>query len=111
MAWAIGIWGILISIVGVNLSAAGVVAILHAWRSKMRRGGRIFTAAAMTGLLPASLMIPTMLPGVSAGAEAPVGLVVAFFMVLGMVTVVSLPGALIVARKLEAPGDEFRVFE
>ena len=44
MALFIGIWAIAVSVVGLNLCAAGVAAIFHAWRSKMRRGGRVFVS-------------------------------------------------------------------
>jgi hypothetical protein len=54
MDWFIGIWVIIISVVGINLCAAGTAAILHAWRSKIRRGGRIMAAAAVAGFLPSS---------------------------------------------------------
>lgn len=113
MEWVIGIWAILVSVIGFNLSAAGMVAILHAWGSKMRRGGRIMMAALVAGLLPASALIAVGLADTvwSSSPEEPFVMALAFGMVLAVATVVSLPGALIVARKLEAPGDDYRAFE
>jgi hypothetical protein len=108
--FAIGIWAILISIVILNGCAAGVVAILHAWGSKMRRGGRALAAVLVTGLLPAAMILPGFFRTGVFGEESTV-VVLGLAMILVLSSVVSLPGALIVARKLEAPGDEFRTFE
>ena len=114
MEWVIGVWAIAMVIIGFNLCAAGVAAILHAWRSKMRRPVRVVAAAAATGALPASTLIVGGL--VEAGwptssAEEPFIAALAFAMVTGVTMLASLPGAFIVARKLEAPGDDFRAFE
>lgn len=113
MEWIIIIWLIVFSILVFNLCAAGVVAILHAWRSKMRRGGRIVTAAALAGFLPSSTFLAGGLVEslTSSSSEEPFVMALAFGMIMLIATVVSLPGALIVARKLDTPGDDFRTFE
>ena len=101
-------------IIGFNLCAAGVAAILHAWRSKMRRPVRVVAAAAATGALPASTLIVAGLVQVgwpTTSAEEPFIAALAFALVMGLTMLASLPGAFIVARKLEAPGDDFRAFE
>ena len=104
------IWTILIAIIGLNGFAAGVAAVLHSRRAKQRRRARIVTAAAVTGLLPACVMIPPVLAQMSIGAEAPIALLGtgAVFLVT---MAVSLPGAAVVARRLEAPGEDYRAFE
>lgn len=113
MDWIVGIWVIVIAVVGVNLCAAGVTAILHAWRSNIRRGGRIVAAAAVAGFLPASSFLAVgLIQSLSAAsAEEPFVMTFAFAVVMAVATAVALPGAFFVARKLEAPGDDFRVFE
>jgi hypothetical protein len=107
----VGLWAIFVSIVGLNGFAAGIVTVLYLWRRQQRRGTRVLAAVMLTALLPASLMAPGMLMSASAGATAPVGMLVGTAFLFAAAMVVSLPGALIVARKLEAPGDEFRAFE
>ena len=113
MEWVVGIWAIVVGIAILNLCAAGVAAVMHAWRSKMRRGGRIVTAAAVTGFLPASTLLAAGIAETawSSTAEEPLVMGLAFAMLLTIGMVVSLPGALLVARKLEAPGDDYRSFE
>src|SRR5687767_11061765 len=110
MEWIIGIWMIVISVVGVNLCAAGIAAILHAWRSKFRRGGRVVAAAAVAGFLPSSSLLAVGLAesAWSGPSEEPFVMAIAFGVVMAIAAIVALPGALIVARKLEAPGDDFR---
>jgi hypothetical protein len=107
----IAIWTILVSIIGLNGFAGGVAAVLHTRRDKKRRRTRILTAAAMAGLLPACVMILPMLEAVSIGAEAPIALVIGVGGVFLMTMAVSLPGAIVVARRLEAPGEEYQAFE
>ena len=114
MEWIIGLWTIAVVIIGFNLCAAGVAAILHAWRSKMRRPVRVVAAAAATGVLPASTLIVAGLVEVgwpTPSPEEPFVAALAFALVMGLTTLASLPGAFIVSRKLEAPGDDFRAFE
>jgi hypothetical protein len=112
--WVIGIWAIVIAIVAFNLCAAGVAAVLHAWRSKMRRRGRIVAAAAATGVLPASTLIVAGLVEIgwpTSSPEEPLVVALAFALVMGLTMIVSLPGAFLVARKLESPGEDYRAFE
>lgn len=111
MAAFIGIWTILVSIVGLNGFAAGMAAVLHVWRPQQRRRDRALKAAAITGFLPASLLAPAMIGGFSAGSEALTGLIIGFAAIYLISSVVSLPGATIVARSLERPGDAYRAFE
>jgi hypothetical protein len=107
----LAIWVSLVSIVILNGCAAGVVAMLHAWRSSMRRGSRVTVALAVTAFLPASMFIPAIIKDSLTDAEEPVIMALAVGAIFVVALVTSLPGALIVARKLEAPGDEFRAFE
>lgn len=114
MEWVVGAWAIVVAVVALNLCAAGVAGIMHAWRSKTRRGGRILAATAVSGSLPGSIFIVAGL--VEAGwptssAEEPLVMAGAVAMVMGLGMLVSLPGAAIVARKLEAPGEDYRTFE
>jgi hypothetical protein len=107
--WVIGIWAFVVAIVGLNLCAAGMAAILHAWRSQMRRGGRAVLASALSAILPSSFLV--VVPLTEGWGEWESGWILAIAMALALGTVVSLPGSLFVARKLEAPGDDFRAFE
>jgi len=103
-------WVSLTGIVGLNGFAAGIVAVLHAWRSPMRPGNRTFLASAASGSLPASYMI--VVPAASGEAASEFGIMLLVSAVLLAVgTVVSLPGAIIVSRKLASPGDDYRAFE
>ena len=108
---ATAIWVIVVFIVMLNGCAAGVVGMLHAWRSKMGRGMRTLTAVVLTALLPSSMFIPSGFMDATMGTEGPLILGLAFGMVFALTLIVSLPGALIVARKLEQPGEEYRAFE
>ena len=111
MAALIGLWAILVSIIGLNGFAAGVVAVLHLWRPEQSRGGKVLFAVVFSGLLPTSLMIPSFLFAASVGTIAPVGMMIGAVVMFVLALVISLPGALIVARKLDAPGDHYRAFE
>ena len=111
MTSLLGLWAIVISIIALNVFSIGIVAVLHLWRRRQSRGGKVLIAAVCTGLLPASLMVPSLLLSVSIGATAPAGLLIGAVVVFVAAMVVSLPGALIVARKLDAPGEDYRAFE
>lgn len=110
--WVIA-WLALVSIIGLNGFAAGVVAILHAWRSGLRRGGRMLAASAFAGLLSGSSFVGIVFLGtLDDGTTESIWLLAAvfgFFFAVAMI--VSVPGALLVTRKLEAPGDDYRAFE
>ncbi len=100
----------LVSIVGLNLSAAGIVACFYLWRRKVPVSTRAMLAAGLAGLLPVlASMAPLAMQIVEGGQEAVIMLVV-IAMVLAVSTVLSLPGALVVSRKLQQPLDH-RAFE
>jgi hypothetical protein len=111
-AWLLGIWLALATIVGLNGVAGGVAAFLHTSRSKLSRGGRTFFASAIAGFLPASSIAAIAVLGSAEGAtEDPRALLFIFGMGFAVATLVSVPGAIFVANRLEAPGDDFRAFE
>ena len=103
------VWVIAVTVLALNGFAAGVAALFYA-RKSMRGGSRNLLAAALAGLLPASLVIVVPLAQAGAGEEPYIWLL-AFAILFAVSTGVSLPGAIIVSRKLEKPGDEFRAFE
>ena len=111
MAALIGIWSVLVFLVLLNGFAAGIAAALHVWRSKQPRRSRILTAAAVSGLVPAAIALPAMAADVSSGMVAPLGLLVGIAVICAIAMGASLPGAVIVARKLDGPGDAYRAFE
>jgi hypothetical protein len=103
-------WVAVTGFIGLNGFAAGVVAVLQAWRSGMRRGSRIFVASATSALLPASYMI--VIPAMTGTSGEEFGIMIlSSAVIFAFATVVSLPGAIIVSRKLVQPGDEYRTFE
>jgi cytochrome bd-type quinol oxidase subunit 2 len=108
---ATAIWVIVIFIIALNGAAAGVVAAFHAWQSRMRRGQRIVAAATASGVLSGAWLIPFALSAESTNSEEPMIIVLVFVAFIGVGTLVSLPGALIVGRKLDSPGDIHRAFE
>ena len=106
------IWFAIALIIGLNGFAAGSSAILYLWRPRVRRAARIVTAVLLSGFLPASVLIPVAIAsGAFAGGEGPIVFGIGFVAFFALAGAVSLPGALIVARKLEKPGDEFLTFE
>jgi hypothetical protein len=107
----LAIWVTLVSIVILNGCAAGVAAMIHARRSPMRRGGRLMLAVGVTALLPTSMFIPAFIGDSLANTEEPYVMAFAVAAIFVVALVTSIPGALIMARKLEQPGDEFRAFE
>ena len=106
-------WLALVTVVGVNAAAAGGIAFLHGRRKSLRRGMRALLASTFAGFLPASTIVAFGIVGASEDgtSEAPAMVVAIFVICQGVATLVALPGALIAARGLEAPGDEFRTFE
>ena len=106
------IWVIVIWILVLNCCAAGVAAVLHIWHGTRRRGGRNVAAAALTALLNVCMFVPVVLTDpMAAQSEEPLVLGAVFLGLLAVTVLVTLPGAIIVSRKLAAPGDEFRAFE
>ena len=107
-----GAWIFIVIAVLINGCAGGVAAVLHRRRASIRWGGRIATAATVTGLIATSMLLPVA-TGEPQWAESggPLILVLALAAILAMAPLICLPGAVFVARRLEGPGDEFRVFE
>ena len=107
--WIVVGWVIVVTVVGLNDFAAGVAAMLHAWRSELRPGSRTLLAGTMAAILPTSFFIVVPLAEDWRSWES--GWLLALAAVLGVGALVSLPGASIVTRKLEAPRGEYRTFE
>jgi hypothetical protein len=111
-AWLVGIWLLFVAVVALNGVAGTAAAMQHALRSKQSRGGRTFLASAIAGFLAASSIVAIAILGTAEGEpQAPMVLVAVFGMCFAVATLVSVPGAIVVANKLEAPGDDFRAFE
>ena len=108
---AILIWVGVLLVILVNGFAAGVAAMLYIWRRKIRTGGRTALAALAAGIVPGTLIAVIGLSDSSFSGEEPWIIALTFGAFLAIGSVVALPGALVVARKLEAPGDEYRTFE
>ena len=106
-----GIWVVFVFLVLLNGFAAGMAAVLHVWRSGQRRRSRIVTAAALTGLVPTVMIFPAVFEQELAGGAQLAGMIVGMGMMFGLSTVVSLPGAVIIGRRLDGPGDAYRTFE
>jgi hypothetical protein len=107
----LGIWIFLVFLVLLNGFAAGTAAVLHVWRSGQSRQSRAVTAAAITGLVPAIMMIPAIIAQGSFEVPSLVGSIVGIAVLCGLTMAVSLPGALIIARKLDGPGNAYAAFE
>lgn len=107
----IGLWTVVVLIIGLNGFAAGMVAVLHIWRGKQSRRSRALTAAALAGLFPGLIAVAPMAVDMTTGARAPFGLIVGLVVLCAVAMAISLPAALIVARKLDGPGDAFKAFE
>ena len=107
-----GIWIVVVLVVMLNGCAVGVVAWLHTSRRTMRRGAKIAISVFVTALLPASLFFPFVVADLTpTGGEEPIIIAVALAMVFVLSAAAALPGAYIMSRKVEAPGDEYRTFE
>lgn len=106
----IGVWSVVVGVIALNGFAAGIVAGLHVRRRSMRRRSRVLLAAVAAGLLPAQFMIVVPLAEGGAGEELFIW-ALAFGMSLAVGTLLSLPGAIVASRKLDAPGDDYRAFE
>lgn len=103
-------WVGVTGLIGLNGFAAGIVAVLHEWRSSLRRASRIVVASTTSGLLPASYFM--VIPAATAAERGEFGVMaLAGAVVFVIAAVASLPGAIVLARKLARPGDEFRTFE
>jgi hypothetical protein len=67
----------------------------------------------VAGFIPTSIIVAIGVSEEIAGgsAEEPMIVALACVMIQLIATVVSVPGALIVGRKLDGPGDAYRTFE
>ena len=107
----IGLWAIVFALFVLNGFAAGIVAALYVWGGNQARRSRALTAAGITGLVPLVMALPAVLYQASTGETPVVALIVGFAMVCGLAMAISLPGAVIIARKLDGPGGAYRTFE
>ena len=116
------LWFGIVAVIGLNGFAAGVTALLHIWKGGKSRQVRTIVAAFVSGLLPASVIIlPLSGAGSSGNAELDIvvsvepgtfsSLAVTFLTLLVSGSIVALPGAVAVARKLEYLGDRIRAFD
>jgi len=105
-------WFAIVSIIGLSGCAAGFATMIFLWRRSLRVGPRATLAAAASGLLPASVFLPMAFTDREfVGGEGPPVAAIAFSILWGIATGISLPGALMVGRRLEAPGQAYRSFE
>ena len=111
METIIGIWAVGFSVFVLNGFAAGLAAALHVWRKDQPRRSRVLTAAGITALVPVVITLPAIYFEVSTGASAVVPVIVGFAFICGVTMAISLPGAVIIARKLDGPGEAYRAFE
>ena len=108
--WIIFGWVIFVVVLALNLTSAGVAALLHCWRGKSGRGSRIVLAGLVAGSLPASFLIVVPLAQGGDGTE-PVYWILALGLVFAVAVGLSLPGAIVVTRRLARPGEDYRAFE
>lgn len=109
---AVIVWSLVFWLVGINGFSAGAAAALHIWKGKVRLRTRVLLACGIAGLLPSSLLVMIAAVEDAGGSlEAGMGFTIAFVGSLLVTGLVSLPGALIVSRKLAGPGDAWRSFE
>jgi hypothetical protein len=88
-----------------------VAAILHGRRDKQAFRSRILTAAALTAVWPAGMFFPVMLVGTLDEAYVSIEMVIGTGLLFLVGFAATLPGALIIARLLERPSEEYRAFE
>lgn len=109
---AVGAWIFIVLAVLMNGCSGGVAAVLHRRRHTFRRAGRIATSALVTGLISTSMILPVASVDPQwADSGGPLILVLALAAVLAIATLICVPGAFLIARRLEGPGDEYRTFE
>jgi len=107
----IGVWGIVVGVIGLNGFAAGIVTVLHLWKRCQSRGGKVLIAAVSSALLSTGIIGPRLLFLSSAGGTTPAMIALGAIIMFVVAMAASLPGAIIVARKLEAPDDVYRTFD
>jgi hypothetical protein len=108
--WIILGWVMLVTVLMLNGTSAGVAALLHCWPGRFGRGGRILLAALAAGALPASFLIVVPLASAEALGQ-PSSLMLGMALVFAVGAGLALPGAIVVTRKLAKPGEEYRAFE
>lgn len=131
----VAIWLLLVGLVGLNGFAAGMAATLHLWRGMVRPRIRIILAATVSGLLPFAMLAAPLSLELGSVSDAPqfigaviidldldvvfafnnaaqfIGAVMAMILIVGLGTLVSLPGATVITRKLAGRGDAYKSFE
>jgi hypothetical protein len=108
--WGIVGWVVFVSALMLNGTSAGVATLLHCRFGRFGGGARMLFAAFIAGALPASILIVIRLADPGSGGQS-VSWVVAVAVTLAVSGAVSLPGAVLVTRKLARPGDDYRAFE
>ena len=104
LAW-IAAFGVFI----VNLIAAGCAALFHIWSGDSTPGVRMLAGAAMGGFIPAVLLGGLVMIGAGTLANINAWIVMAPVFLFGLVA--SLPGAILVTKKLNRPPDYRSHFE
>ncbi len=105
----VAVWSLAVAFIGLNGFAAGIVAVLHAWRSRMRQGGRVGMACLAAGSLPASIFAVVGFAESFASDPGTWALIIAS--VFAVAAVISLPAAILVSRRLERPRTDYQAFE
>ena len=105
-------WFGVVSLIGLNGFAAGTAAMMSSASRRISRWGRIVFSVLMAGMLPASAVILVLLVPAEFGlGEELRNPLPVFGTLLVIGAAVSLPGAWLITRKLEKPGEEFHAFE
>lgn len=97
-AITIVVWFLLATLIGWNLIAAGVSAMLHVWKPAMSRGSRILLSALVAGALPGTMMLVVPFADPALDEVWPFLLGFVFATLFGAAC--SLPLAIIVTRRL-----------
>ncbi len=105
------VWLGIATVLGLNGMAAGAAAVLHVWRRRGSRGGRIILASLAAGLLPSSMVLAASVLENEVTTEGPLVVALGFSMMLAIATVLAVPGAVALTRMLDRPGDSHRAFE
>ena len=105
LIWGFALFGGLISGCG-----AGIAATLHA-RGKLRRAGKVCGACIVTGLITAGIFAPFAFTDAALADNGPAIMVLVLALIFVIAMIVALPGAVMITRRLEAPGEDYRAFE
>ncbi|MBO9519075.1 MAG: hypothetical protein J7493_13495 [Porphyrobacter sp.] len=98
-------------VVAMNGFSAGVAAVQFLWPSGRRRGARVLIAVTWAALVAIGWSIPLMPAKIAGGSTPVVYYVMATGFLFAFIMILSLPGALIVSRKLERQSAPIRAFE